>query len=129
MFDSNAPPSSDAYLNILRETIVGEVRLDKDLTLRQLAVLLTVYQANEPQTVRGLAAHLEVNKPAITRALDLLGKHGLVRRDWDPADLRSVRTQRTSNGTAMMKRLAASMASASAKAAAMPREVPGNPAE
>ena len=45
---------------------------DKDLTARQMAILLTVYLEPPPHTVRGLAARLNVTKPVITRALDTL---------------------------------------------------------
>ena len=116
--DADPPVPSDAGLGTLRETIVGEVRLGEDLTLRQMAVLLTVYLTDEPQTVRGLARHLQVNRPAITRALDRLGEHHLVRREPDPNDRRSVLATRTPNGTAMMQRLKAWMAVADAQAAA-----------
>lgn len=37
----------DALLHIFRKTTLSELRLDQpDLSLRQLAVLLTVYQTN-----------------------------------------------------------------------------------
>ena len=44
----------------------------------------------EAQTVRGLAAKLNVSKPAITRALDRLAELDLVRRKTDPLYRRSV---------------------------------------
>ena len=50
-----------------------------DLTMRQLAVLLTVYITAPPHTVRGLAANLNISKPAVTRALDRLSDLGLAR--------------------------------------------------
>src|SRR5690606_40412386 len=36
---------------------------DKDLTSRQMAILMTVYLEPPPHTVRGLAARLDVTKP------------------------------------------------------------------
>src|SRR5665213_140003 len=59
---------------------------EQDLTFRQMAVLLTVYLEPPPHTVRGLAAKLGVTKPVITRALDSMGRLGLVsrRRDTRP---------------------------------------------
>ena len=77
-----------------------------DLTARQLGVMLTCYTEAEPQTVRGLAAQLEVSKPAITRALDRLSEFELVRRKTDPMDRRSVLIQRTSSGAAYVRSLA-----------------------
>ena len=54
-----------------------------DLSGRQLTVLLTIYLESPPHTVRGLAAKLRVTKPVITRALDSMGKLGLVSRKRD----------------------------------------------
>ena len=70
-----------------------------DLTQRQLAILLHVYLMPPPHTVRGLAATLNVTKPAITRALDTLGRTGLLKRRRDDADRRNVLIQRTVKGS------------------------------
>lgn len=89
-----------AVLDLLRGAVVEGVRRDSpDLTARQLAVLLIVYVAEPPHTVRGLAAALNVSKPAITRALDRLSELNLVRRRIDEADRRNVLIQRTVAGT------------------------------
>lgn len=89
-----------AVLDLLRGAVVEGVRRDSpDLTARQLAVLLIVYVAEPPHTVRGLAAALNVSKPAITRALDRLSELNLVRRRIDEADRRNVLIQRTVQGT------------------------------
>jgi len=58
-----------------------------------------------PHTVRGLAAKLGVTKPAITRALDTMGRLGLVSRHRDPADRRNVVVQRTVGGALAVERL------------------------
>tara|TARA_R110000868_G_scaffold404524_1_gene682796 strand:- start:1703 stop:2083 length:381 start_codon:yes stop_codon:yes gene_type:complete len=90
-------------LGIWRKALVESVRRDTpDLTARQLAVLLTVYIENPPHTVRGLAATLNVSKPAITRALDRLGEYGFVRRRPDETDRRSVLVQRTVKGSVFL---------------------------
>lgn len=103
----------DQQIAILRETIVALVRSDgPDLSARQLAVLLTVYLSEGPHTVRGLAADLNVSKPAITRALDRLGELDLARRKVDPADRRSVLVQRTPKGTTFLRDLRGVMAEA-----------------
>jgi len=87
-------------LDLWRDVTVRTVRGDNpDLTSRQLAVLMTVYLGPPPHTVRGLAATLGVGKPAITRALDTLTRHGLVRRRKDDADGRNVLVQRTVRGS------------------------------
>ena len=105
----NKPPQ-DVLLHHLRGAILAEVRADEDITLRQLAVVLAVYLSDEPQTVGSLAEHLDVGKPAITRALDRLSGLDLVQRTANPADGRSVLAQRTPAGSVMMERLKASMA-------------------
>jgi DNA-binding MarR family transcriptional regulator len=60
---------------------------------------------DEAQTVRALAAKLNVSKPAITRALDRLSEFDLVRRKTDPLDRRSVLVQRTISGTIFLRDL------------------------
>jgi DNA-binding MarR family transcriptional regulator len=93
-------------VDALRQTIVALVRRDgPDLSARQLGVFLTSYLEAEAQTVRGLAANLNVSKPAITRALDRLSEFDLVRRKTDPLDRRSVLVQRTIAGAGFMRDL------------------------
>jgi DNA-binding MarR family transcriptional regulator len=108
--------ADNALLHLLWETILAEIRIGEDLTLRQLFVLLKVYLDDEPQTVRGLAKCLQVGTPPITRAFDRLGETGLLRRKVDPLDRRSVLAVRTPKGAAMMERLKARMAAAAAEA-------------
>lgn len=77
----------------------------QDLTARQLAVLLTIYLEPPPHTVRGLAAKLGVTKPVITRALDTMGRLGLVTRQRDEHDRRNVLVHRTLEGALAVERL------------------------
>ena len=91
-------------VGILRDTVVALVRRDgPDLSARQLGVFLTCYLQDGAHTVRGLAAALNVSKPAITRALDRLGELDLARRKVDPMDRRSVLVQRTLKGSAFLR--------------------------
>jgi DNA-binding MarR family transcriptional regulator len=107
-------PVSDAQVGLLRETIVSLVRRDgADLSARQLGVFLTCYLNDGGHTVRGLAAELNVSKPAITRALDRLGELDLARRKVDPLDRRSVLVQRTPKGSAFLRDLRTIMTEAS----------------
>jgi len=107
--------SPDQLVGILRDTTVALVRRDgPDLSARQQAVFLTVYLDEGPHTVRGLAAALNVSKPAITRALDRLGDLDLARRKTDPTDRRSVLVQRTVKGSALLKEIRTTMAEAEA---------------
>ena len=106
-------PSPDHFVGVLRDTIVALVRRDgPDLFARQLGVFLTCYLQDGAHTVRGLAADLNVSKPAITRALDRLGELDLARRKVDPMDRRSVLVQRTIKGQAFLRDLRAIMAEA-----------------
>ncbi|GAB0112729.1 MarR family transcriptional regulator [Acidisoma sp. C75] len=107
--------ASDQLVGVLRDTIVALVRRDgPDLSARQLGVFLTCYLTDKAHTVRGLAADLDVSKPAITRALDRLSEFELVRRKVDPADRRSVLVQRTLKGAAFLRELRSIMTEASA---------------
>jgi DNA-binding MarR family transcriptional regulator len=113
--------SVEQRVEILRQTMVSLVRRDgSDLTARQLGVFLTSYLAEEAQTVRGLAAKLDVSKPAITRALDRLAESDLVRRKTDPLDRRSVLVQRTVEGTAFLRDLKKILADAGKSAESSP---------
>ena len=103
----------DRLTQVLRSTMLALVRSDEvDLTSRQFGVFLTVYMTAGPHTVRGLAAELNVSKPAITRALDRLGELGLARRKVDPMDRRSVLVQQTQEGRALLTTLRDIMAAA-----------------
>jgi DNA-binding MarR family transcriptional regulator len=103
----------DRLLHVLRETIISTIRHDGvDLTARQLAVLLTVYLTDGPHTVRGLAAELNVPRPAITRALDQLSEVGLTRRTPNPLDRRSIHVKQTATGQTYLRDLTATMTTA-----------------
>jgi DNA-binding MarR family transcriptional regulator len=109
--------SVEQGIEILRQTTVSLVRRDgPDLSARQLAVFLTCYLESEAQTVRGLAAKLNVSKPAITRALDRLSEFDLVRRKTDPLDRRSVLVQRTMAGAGFIRDLKRILADAGKEA-------------
>lgn len=111
--------TADGLVDLLRQTIVALVRREgPDLSARQLAVFLTCYLEDEAQTVRGLAAKLNISKPAITRALDRLSEFDLVRRKSDPLDRRSVLVQRTTAGMGLMRNLRSIMKEAGRPAAA-----------
>lgn len=93
-------------LGLWQRVTLQQVRRDeRDLTLRQLSILLTIYLQPPPHTVRGLAASLGVSKPVITRALDTMGAAGLVDRERDPADRRNVVIKRTIAGALYLEAL------------------------
>ena len=78
---------------------------EPELSPRQLTILLTIYLEPPPHHVRGLARKLKVTKPVITRALDTMGKLGLLARRRDEADRRDVVIQRTVKGALAVERL------------------------
>jgi DNA-binding MarR family transcriptional regulator len=92
-------------LRLWQQVTLSEVRDDApDLTVRQMAILLTIYLDPPPHTVRGLAAKLAVTKPVITRALDTMGALKLVSRHRDDRDRRNVLIRRTVEGALYVER-------------------------
>jgi len=96
-------PASEA-LNLWRAVATATLRrAHPDLAARQFALLLHVYLAPPPHTVRGLAAQLNLSKPAVSRALDRLGRLDFARRKRDQADKRNVLVQRTVKGAVFLR--------------------------
>jgi len=90
-------------LALWKLVIADTVRTEgPDLSARQAAILLTVQLEEGPHTVRGLAASLNLGKPAVTRALDTLEGLGFVRRRRDETDRRNVLIERTARGLAFL---------------------------
>lgn len=93
-------------LGLWHAVALEQVRIySRDLTLRQMAILLEIYLVPPPHTVRGLAARLGVTKPVITRALDTMGALGLVDRVRDERDRRNVVIKRTVEGALYLEKL------------------------
>ena len=93
-------------LGDIRQTIVGLVRRDgPDLTARQLGVFLIAYLEVEAQTVRSLAAQLNVAPSVISRSIDRLCEFDLVRRARDTLDRRSIYVQHTTVGQGFLRDL------------------------
>jgi DNA-binding MarR family transcriptional regulator len=91
-------------LELWRAASVAALRRSHpDLTARQFALLLQVYLTPPPHTLRGLARELAMSKPAVSRALDTLGRRELLRRKTDAADRRSLLVQRTVKGSVYLR--------------------------
>lgn len=91
-------------LDLWRRAVSSYVRTcEFDLSARQQAIFMTVALQAGPHTVRGLAADLNLAKPAVTRAIDTLEKAGFVRRRRDENDLRSIFVERTPAGMAWLR--------------------------
>ncbi len=101
------PLSTPQALRLWHHVGLAQVRdAEPDLSTRQMTILLSIYLETPPHTVRALAAKLDVSKPVITRALDAMGKLGLVTRRRDVTDLRNVLIRRTVQGSLYLERLA-----------------------
>jgi DNA-binding MarR family transcriptional regulator len=113
--------ASDQLPEMLKDAILGLVRREgADLSARQLAILLMTYlEKPQTQTVRGLAARLDIAKPAVTRSLDRLVQFDLVRRLADPTDRRSMLIGRTRAGDTYMAKLRALLADAAQRKAGL----------
>lgn len=77
-----------------------------DLSARQTAVLLDVYLASKPHSIKSLSEELAISKPAICRAIDALEKAKLVKRSRDKHDRRNVYIQRTVKGSVYLSEFA-----------------------
>lgn len=98
--------SAARALQLWHDVALAQVKDDEsDLSVRQICILLTIYLEAPPHTVRDLASKLRVSKPVITRALDSMGKLGLVSRRRDEEDKRNVLVQRTVKGALYLERL------------------------
>jgi DNA-binding MarR family transcriptional regulator len=98
--------SAARALGLWHDVALAQVKDDEpDLSVRQICILLTIYLEAPPHTVRDLAAKLNVSKPVITRALDSMGKLGLVSRRRDEEDKRNEFIQRTVKGSLYLERL------------------------
>jgi DNA-binding MarR family transcriptional regulator len=101
------PLSTAHALQLWHDIHLAQVLDDEpDLSVRQLTILLTIYMHAPPHTVRALAQKLNVSKPVVTRALDSMGKMGLVSRRRDESDKRNVLVQRTVKGSLYLERMA-----------------------
>jgi DNA-binding MarR family transcriptional regulator len=109
-----------ALLNDVARALINEAKPEAvpDFTLRQLAILLTIYLDPPPHTVRGLAKKLGVTKPVVTRALDVLSKQSIIVRRRDDVDKRNVIVQQTVKGALYVETLGDLVV---AKAGGLPR--------
>ncbi len=91
-------------LELWHAASVAALRRDhSELTARQFALLLQVYLAPPPHSVRGLTRARAMSKPAVSRALDTLGRLELLGRERDPAYRRSVLVQRRVEGAVYLR--------------------------
>ena len=101
---------AEILLPVLRDLYIELIRADgPDLTARQLSLFLLIHMEPGPHTVRGMAAKLDISKPAVTRAVDRMELLDLLKRRPDPEDRRSVLVGRTMKGRAVLATIKASL--------------------
>jgi DNA-binding MarR family transcriptional regulator len=77
------------------EDIWGEV------SMREYDVLYTLSKCREPVRISELNRHVLLSQPALSRLVDRLAGRGMIERQPDPADRRSVRLSLTDVGRAV----------------------------
>jgi len=114
-------------LEMLHRVSTDTVRAaDVDLTSRQFALLLAIFMRPGPHAVRELARHLDLPKPAVTRALDTLERQGFVRRKKDREDKRDVSVHRTVKGALFLYDYGENVANRAEETAQCPSWIPAS---
>jgi DNA-binding MarR family transcriptional regulator len=98
-----AGPSSDIALSLLGAAQAVEGRIESSLSplglsLAKLNVLGILVGSNKPLTLGEVAQKLACVRSNVTQLVDRLESDGLVRREADPADRRSIRAVVTDAG-------------------------------
>ena len=108
-------------LEMMRRVSADAVRgANADLTARQFALLLSIFMKPGPHAVRELSETLDLPKPAVTRALDVLERLGFVRRKKDRSDKRDVSVHRTVKGAVFLYDYGENVASRAEETASCP---------
>jgi DNA-binding MarR family transcriptional regulator len=84
--------------------ITALVRAGQDMTMRQIAVLGAVVD-RPGDGVKDVAARLALQKPIVTRALDVLVSQALVTRERSTTDGREVTVNATPAGYALVRQV------------------------
>tara|TARA_R110002072_G_scaffold20221_1_gene73859 strand:+ start:5333 stop:5734 length:402 start_codon:yes stop_codon:yes gene_type:complete len=115
-------------LEMMRRVSADAVRgAAADLTARQFALLLAIFMRPGPHSVRELAQALDLPKPAVTRALDVLERHAFIRRKRDQADRRDVSVHRTVKGAVFLYDYGETVAHRAVETASCPLWIPASP--
>jgi DNA-binding MarR family transcriptional regulator len=94
---------SGMMLSLLVAAHALEDRIEKSLgnlglSLAKLNVLSRMIEADEPLALSAIAARLNCVRSNVTQLVDRLESEGLVKREADPADRRSIRAVLTTEG-------------------------------
>lgn len=109
-------PKTARALNLWHRVSVGALKdMTLDLSARQMAVLLHIYIAPPPHSIKTLAEQLSVSKPALCRAVDVLESAGLAKRAADRRDGRNIMIRPTGKGARYLSAFAGIILQASKK--------------
>lgn len=84
-------------------------RLEGQITLRQLRILKVLCGAQGGMTVRAISAHLSIQKPSVSRAMNVFCDFGIVYRVPDIHDRRSVDFFAKDEGKAFLAKVLAEL--------------------
>jgi DNA-binding MarR family transcriptional regulator len=105
-----SPPALSQTITSLqlwnRVVLQAMQKTSRDLSTRQCAILLAVYLSEKSHSVKSLAEALNISKPAICRALDVLCREGFLKRKRDDKDRRQMTLQRTIKGSVYLSEMA-----------------------
>ena len=87
-----------------------------DVSMREYDVLYTLSKCDAPIRISELNRHVLLSQPALSRLVDRLAERGLVGRQPDPADGRSVLLSLTGAGRAVQRHVGRSHARSVAQA-------------
>jgi DNA-binding MarR family transcriptional regulator len=76
-----------------------------DISMREYDVLYTLSKGRAPLRMSELNRHVLLSQPALSRLVDRLAERGLLQRQPDPADGRSVRLALTEAGRARQRQI------------------------
>jgi DNA-binding MarR family transcriptional regulator len=91
-----------AHAEIMRQLADEDVW--REVSIREYDVLYTLSKCREPIRLGELNQRVLLSQPALSRMVDRLVERGLVRRESDAADGRSVRLSLTEEGRAQQRR-------------------------
>jgi DNA-binding MarR family transcriptional regulator len=91
-----------AHAEIMRQ--LAEEDVWREVSIREYDVLYTLSKCREPIRLGELNRRVLLSQPALSRMVDRLVERGLVRREADAGDGRSIRLSLTDEGRAQQRR-------------------------
>lgn len=92
-----------AHATLMKEFAAEEIWTQ--VSIREYDVLYTLAKCREPIRLGELHEQVLLSQPALSRMVDRLVSRGLVRRDADPDDGRSVRLSLTETGRGLQRQV------------------------